>query len=96
LAPGENIVSALPNGRYGVWSGTSMSAPIVSGIAAMVKARNPNMPPHDILDRVKDTGVELDYQDVNRGRIKTSRVDAKCAVDTQLCPIVVNPNNKKK
>ena len=38
-APGENIVSALPGGRYGVWSGTSMAAPIVAGITALVRAR---------------------------------------------------------
>ena len=35
VAPGEDIISTIPGGRYGMWSGTSMSAPIVSGIAAL-------------------------------------------------------------
>src|SRR6185436_19835014 len=40
-APGEDIVSALPGGRYGVWSGTSMAAPVAAGLAALTKARYP-------------------------------------------------------
>ena len=37
-APGEDILSTLPNNRYGKLSGTSMSAPIVSGIAALLRS----------------------------------------------------------
>ena len=37
-APGEMILSTLPNGKYGYLSGTSMSAPIVSGIAALLRS----------------------------------------------------------
>ncbi len=40
-APGVRIYSALPGGGYGLLSGTSMAAPIVSGIAALVKAKRP-------------------------------------------------------
>jgi thermitase len=35
-APGVNILSTLWNDRYGVKSGTSMAAPYVSGVAALV------------------------------------------------------------
>lgn len=35
-APGYEILSTLPNGKYGVFSGTSMAAPHVSGFAAIV------------------------------------------------------------
>ncbi|MFA7436406.1 MAG: S8 family serine peptidase, partial [Bacilli bacterium] len=37
-APGVNILSTLPNNKYAKWSGTSMAAPIVSGIAALVRS----------------------------------------------------------
>lgn len=37
-APGEAILSTLPNKRYGKLSGTSMAAPIVSGAAALLRS----------------------------------------------------------
>lgn len=36
-APGEGILSTLPNNAYAAWSGTSMAAPVVSGIAALIR-----------------------------------------------------------
>lgn len=36
VARGFNMTSTLPNGGYGVLSGTSMAAPVVTGIAALV------------------------------------------------------------
>lgn len=41
-APGVNIISTIPGGRYGSKSGTSMAAPHVTGVAAMVKSRHPS------------------------------------------------------
>lgn len=37
-APGEQIYSTMPGGKYAYMSGTSMSAPVVSGIAALLRA----------------------------------------------------------
>ena len=43
LAPGEKILSALPGNRYGEMDGTSMAAPHVSGAAAILLARYPEL-----------------------------------------------------
>ncbi|AKP45704.1 S8 family peptidase [Bacillus smithii] len=41
-APGENIVSTYLNGEYAVGSGTSMAAPHVAGMLALLKQMHPN------------------------------------------------------
>lgn len=42
-APGSNIYSTLPGNKYGYMSGTSMAAPHVSGVAALVWSQRPTV-----------------------------------------------------
>ena len=42
-APGEGIYSTLPGSRYGTMTGTSQATAFVSGVAALLKANNPEM-----------------------------------------------------
>lgn len=42
MAPGSDIWSTLPNNSYGAWDGTSMAAPVVSGVAALVRSKWPD------------------------------------------------------
>lgn len=51
VAPGEAILSTLPNNEYGLSNGTSMAAPHVSGAIAILKQMQPNMP----IDKLKET-----------------------------------------
>ncbi|PAE40345.1 S8 family serine peptidase [Bacillus sp. 7884-1] len=51
VAPGEAILSTLPNNEYGLSYGTSMAAPHVSGAIAILKQMQPNMP----IDKLKET-----------------------------------------
>lgn len=45
LAPGNDILSCLLHGGFEYLSGTSMAAPHVSGVLAMMLARNPSLTP---------------------------------------------------
>ena len=41
-APGSQILSTIPDNRYATWSGTSMAAPYVSAMAALLRSAYPD------------------------------------------------------
>ncbi len=47
-APGENILSDLPNGRAGYMTGTSQATAFVSGAAALILSENPRLSPQEV------------------------------------------------
>lgn len=58
-APGTNIYSTTPNGQYQSMSGTSMAAPHVAGLAALVWSKNPNMSFTDVKRILLESGDSL-------------------------------------
>ncbi|GLT19181.1 peptidase S8 [Vibrio zhanjiangensis] len=58
FAPGYRILSSTPDNTYSTYSGTSMAAPVVSGVAAMVWSHYPDL-----------TAVELKELLMSKARI---------------------------
>ncbi len=58
-APGTNIYSTARSGGYGIYNGTSLATPIVSGTIALMMAANPALPAADIEKLLYQTAVDL-------------------------------------
>jgi subtilisin family serine protease len=57
-APGENIYSTLPNGAYGLMTGTSQATAFVTGVAALVMAHQRDLSYGDVKKYILRTGDE--------------------------------------
>lgn len=57
VAPGVDIYSTFPNNDYEFMSGTSMAAPFVSGIAALMLSANPYLSPEQTRQILAGTAI---------------------------------------
>lgn len=79
-APGEDILSTIPGGSYDYRNGTSMAAPVVTGVAAMMKAVNPRLTVEQVENILDKTAADV----MEKGRDDDTGygiVDAKSAVE---------------
>ncbi|WP_236634747.1 cell wall-binding repeat-containing protein [Alteribacter lacisalsi] len=58
-APGVNIRSAVPGGYQGGWNGTSMAAPNVAGIAALLLSMDASLTPDDLEEVLNNSVTPL-------------------------------------
>ncbi len=58
-APGVEIYSAVPGGKYASLQGTSMASPIVAGAVALIKSKRPEMKPNEIIELLVNTAKPL-------------------------------------
>lgn len=72
-APGVNVYSSVKNGRYDSWSGTSMAAPHVSGMAALLASNEPTLTGIQMKERIMATSKPLSGL---RGKAKAGLADA--------------------
>jgi subtilisin family serine protease len=71
-APGENIYSTLPNGRFGYMSGTSQATAFVTGMAALLLSQDPTLTPvqlKEIIMSSVDRFPQLENKLVTGGRV---------------------------
>lgn len=56
-ALGENVESALPNGKSGKMTGTSQATAITTGIAALMRLTHPGLSPSEVIHRLNLAGA---------------------------------------
>lgn len=78
-APGDKILSSVPGGEYGVWSGTSMASPLAAGVAALVRAAYPTYDPAMIVDQIISSAEHI-------GGAVPLRIDAAAALGINRTP----------
>jgi subtilisin family serine protease/subtilisin-like proprotein convertase family protein len=58
-APGVDILSTLNDGSYGNKSGTSMAAPVVAGVLALVWSEHPDWTYRQVIERVENSVTKV-------------------------------------
>jgi len=96
-APGESIFSTqvyrpgLPGyteAYGGSWSGTSLSSAVVTGAAALIKSRLPNLGAHEIIQTLLQAADPIDgINPLYQGRLGRGRLNIKAALER----LILNP-----
>lgn len=89
LAPGENIYSTIPEGKYYSFSGTSMSAAYVTGVAALLKSQNAAISPEEMISQINSTARR--YPDYVGKASSGGIVDTYAALTNEAAPISTVP-----
>lgn len=90
-APGQSIYSTWGASSYTYLSGTSMSSPIVAGIAALVRAADPGLSASQTEAMIVDGAEPINDYYYNQGWMGSGRVNANGAVEG-LINILEPPN----
>lgn len=91
-APGVNIISTVPGGKYDSYSGTSMATPHVSGIAALLLANNANLTYSQLKKTIMDSSRPL--YTLRRRVASAGMADAYYALSGQTPP--ADPNDPSR
>ncbi|WP_435743543.1 S8 family peptidase [Microbacterium sp. PMB16] len=91
-APSEGLLGVSADGKVVPWRGTSGAAPIVSGIAALIRAAHPDIKAIDVINRIIKTAIPVEGakkpQDPLYGY---GLVDAAAAISADIAPVEKNP-----
>lgn len=88
-APGSHILSTIPGDSYDVKSGTSMAAPIVAGMAALIKSVEPELTALGIKERILKSSFPTEG---TIGKVRFGRVSLSEALNVdQVAP--ASPHN---
>jgi hypothetical protein len=89
LAPGASILSSSLNGGYELNSGTSMAAPHVAGVCALLKKMHPDWSPDYIKSALMITSKDIGSEVMAQG---AGRIDALIAIKTSTLVIPASIN----
>ena len=74
FAPGADVVSTTPDGGWEANSGTSMAAPVVSGVAALVMAWYPELTTREVREILLETATRHPERQVIRPGTEGERI----------------------
>lgn len=77
FAPGVDLYSTVPGSEYRSLSGTSMAAPVVSGVAALIKAYYPELSPAQVREIIMRSSVRYTKDNVNQPGAEPGSKDAQ-------------------
>ncbi|MGI9106424.1 MAG: S8 family serine peptidase [Pyrinomonadaceae bacterium] len=85
-APGEAILSTAPNGTYATLSGTSMAAPHVSGVAALICAKYPNLSVERLRAAIIYSGSGIPSFNTGTGHLLNAASALQNAAENDVAP----------
>ncbi len=90
FAPGVGISTTAPDGEYSPsLRGTSLSAPLVSGVAALVKTRYPTISPDAMREQIRLASENMDAENPDQaGQLGRGFVNAEAALQAPAFPAV--------
>ncbi len=93
MSRGTAVLSTIPGTNYALNSGTSMASPIVAGIAALVRHKNPTWSPDRVRTQIRASAANAALYSVNNAnlafKLGNGLVDANRAVNAVLPGIQV-------
>lgn len=91
-APSEGLLGVSADGTVVSWRGTSGAAPIVAGIAALIRSAHPDLDAANVINRIIKTAIPVE------GMSKTpdplygyGLIDAEAALNADLPSVAENP-----
>ncbi|MET0303297.1 MAG: S8 family serine peptidase, partial [Microbacteriaceae bacterium] len=91
-APSEKLLGVSADGRLVQWDGTSGAAPIVAGVAALVRAAHPDMDAVNVINRIIRTAVPSPFATRSPDPLYGyGLVDAAAAVTADVPTVTENP-----
>ncbi|AXL11618.1 peptidase S8 [Microbacterium foliorum] len=91
-APSEGLLGVSADGTVVSWRGTSGAAPIVAGIAALIRSAHPDLDAANVINRIIRTAIPVE------GMSKTpdplygyGLIDAEAALNADLPSVAENP-----
>jgi subtilisin family serine protease len=82
-APGVNIYTSFLNNKHTFGNGTSMAAPNVAGLAALIWSHNPALTNHEVRQIIENTCDNIDEKNPGfTGKLGKGRVNAFNALST--------------
>ncbi|MEV4735818.1 MULTISPECIES: S8 family serine peptidase [unclassified Microbacterium] len=91
-APSEGLLGVSADGELVRWRGTSGAAPIVAGIAALIRSAHPDLDASNVINRIIRTAIPVEgMADVPDPLYGYGLIDAQAALTADVPKVDANP-----